>query len=449
MLSRDVTEETAGMIPIPSAGALPPGTDGRALDPLVQRYRAFFALLDWRHVPERAARRAWPGSPPQPRAAYVKALVVKLVEQHTYITHLRTFLVEHPLLVLELGFRPVLDASHPYGFDVARTVPSARWLRHQQQHLDHLMLTALLADTVQTLRAAVPTVGDTVAVDVKHIYAWVRENNPKEHLPERHDPTRLPRGDPECRLGVKRSTNQAGTTRKEYLWGYGTGIVSATTPLSGDVVLAEWTQPFNQPDITYFHRLDADTLTTLGRRPTHLAADAAFDAWHVYQPYALHGGIAAIPLNERGPRPARDADGHPRCERGWSMTPTSVFTHEDGYRAQRYRCPLLRPTPTGASCDHVLFAAGSGCRKVVNLEPGGQLRLSLDRQAESYRTIYRQRTAAERINSQATALGIERPKVRRLAAVTRLNTLTYIIINLRAIQRLRTRQAAHPPPVLC
>ena len=77
------------------------------------------------------------------------------------------------------------------------------------------------------------------------------------------------------------------------------------------------------------------------------------------------------------------------------------------------------------------------------------MRLSLDRQAESYRTIYRQRTAAERINSQATALGIERPKVRRLAAVTRLNTLTYIIINLRAIQRLRTRQAAHPPPVLC
>ncbi len=38
----------------------------RAHDPVVQRYRACFALLDWRQVPERDARRAWPGRPPHP-----------------------------------------------------------------------------------------------------------------------------------------------------------------------------------------------------------------------------------------------------------------------------------------------------------------------------------------------------------------------------------------------
>ena len=65
----------------------------------------FFALLDWSVVPERDPRRPWPGTPPQRAAAYVKALLVKLCEGKPFVTDLRTFLVEHPLLVLELGFR--------------------------------------------------------------------------------------------------------------------------------------------------------------------------------------------------------------------------------------------------------------------------------------------------------------------------------------------------------
>jgi hypothetical protein len=448
VLTRDSAEETRRMIPAALPAVVPDWTTARDHDPVVQQYRTFFALLDWEQVPERDAHRPWPGRLPHPRQAYIKALLVNVCEQQAYITHLRAFLVAHPLLVLELGFRPVPDPTQPYGFDVARTVPCCRWLRHQQQHLDHAVLHALLRGTVQALRAAIPDLGTTVAVDVKHIYAWVQENNPKQHVAQRFDPTRQPRGDPDCRLGVKRTRNQAGPTQKTYLWGYGTGIVSATRPPFGDVVLADLTQPFNQPDVTYFAPLDQQASAHLGQHPTNLAADAAFDAWSVYQPYAVGGGVAAIALNQRGPRPPRDAAGHPGCAHGWAMVPTRVFTHEDGYRAQRYRCPLLCPTPSGATCDHAQFAKG-GCTKAVNIEPGGQMRLSLDRQAEPYRTIYRQRTSAERINSQATALGIERPKVRRAAAVARRNTLIYLVINVRALQRVRARTASHAPPVLC
>src|ERR687893_286984 len=124
------------MIPCLPVRDQPGPADALARDPLVQRYRAFFALLDWRLVPERDASRPWPGSAPHPAAAYVKALLVKLCEQKPYVTQLRAFLVEHPLLVLELGFRPVPDPTQPHGFDVERTVPGARWLRHQQRTLD-------------------------------------------------------------------------------------------------------------------------------------------------------------------------------------------------------------------------------------------------------------------------------------------------------------------------
>ncbi|OLD80138.1 MAG: hypothetical protein AUG54_05625 [Ktedonobacter sp. 13_1_20CM_4_53_7] len=90
-------------------------------DPVVQRYRTFFALFEWRVVPEPPLDPSQPGKRAHPQRAYIKALLLKVEEDLTTCTHLRRFLVEHPLLVLELGFRPVLDVSQPYGFDVERS----------------------------------------------------------------------------------------------------------------------------------------------------------------------------------------------------------------------------------------------------------------------------------------------------------------------------------------
>jgi len=177
-------------------------------DPVVRRYRTFFAHLDWAVIPARDPARPWPGPTPHPPAAYIKALLIKLCEHKEYVTQVRSFLIEHPLLVLEIGFRPVRDPTQPYGFDVERTVPGARWLRHWQQHLDHALLHALLRGTVRALHEEIPGLGETAAFDVKHIYAWVRQNNPKAYVPNRYDPARQPTGDPDCRLGVKTSSNQ-------------------------------------------------------------------------------------------------------------------------------------------------------------------------------------------------------------------------------------------------
>ena len=65
------------------------------------------------------------------------------------------------------------------------------------------------------------------------------------------------------------------------------------------------------------------------------------------------------------------------------------------------------------------------------------MRIRVDRHSDEYKQLYRQRTASERINSQAKDYGIERPKVRNGHSVVNLNTLTYIVINARALQRVR------------
>ncbi len=374
----------------------------------------------------------------------MKALLVKKWEKFDYITDLRRFLLKHPLLVLELGFHPVKDNAQPYGFDVEETVPCDRWLRHKQQVMDDDVLQALFRATVHDLQDEIPELGDTSVIDTKHIYAWVQENNPREFISDRYDPDKQPTGDPDCRLGVKRSKNQDETTgkqvkvEKEYLWGYGTGIMAATHPQYGDVVLAEYTLPFNEADSTYFAPLYERLVETIGFRPSFFAADAAFDAWHIYQPFADVGGMAAIPLNLRGhPQPQLGSGGFHLCPQGLEMAPSYEYNHPKGYRAQMLRCPKLFPTKTAHSCNHKQFAKGIGCVKHINIEAGGWMRIQIDRQSDKYKQLYKQRTASERINSQAKDYGIERPKVRNGHSIVNLNTLTYIVINARALQRIR------------
>jgi hypothetical protein len=65
----------------------------------------------------------------------------------------------------------------------------------------------------------------------------------------------------------------------------------------------------------------------------------------------------------------------------------------------------------------------------------------LSRSSPLYKALSTQRTACERINSQAKALGIERPRVRNGRSVANLNTLIYLLINVRALQRARSINA--------
>ena len=71
---------------------------------------------------------------------------------------------------------------------------------------------------------------------------------------------------------------------------------------------------------------------------------------------------------------------------------------------------------------------------------GARIRYQLDRDSAIFKGISKQRTATERINSQAVELGIERPKIRNRQAIANQNTLIYVLINLRALHRVRQKK---------
>jgi hypothetical protein len=283
---------------------------------------------------------------------------------------------------------------------------------------------------------------------------------------DRLDKTRQPKGDRDCKLGCKRKRNQppaeeqAATPSKktgrstnfspndEYFWGYASGVAATKVPDWGEFALAELTLSFDQPDVAYFYPLMAHVERRLGFRPKFGAFDAAFDAFYIYAYFHSdqHDGFAAIPFCGRGGyRRTFDEQGLPLCQASLAMplkytfrSKTTLFEHERG----RYVCPLLFPDKTGQLCpvQHKQWPKG-GCTTTMPTSIGARLRYQLDRESEVYKQVYKQRTATERINSQAEAMGIERPKIRNFQAIANQNTLIYVLINLRGLHRIRRKKA--------
>lgn len=439
---------------------------------IAKKYLEFLSPLAWDQLPQRPP-------PPQSQqpgisyAAFAAACLVKLDQQLVSMSDLRDYLLDHPELGWLLGFPCQPNARFHEGTTPQLSLPTARHLTRLLRHIPNDIFQRLLDSTVHLLQTEFDqlglTLGETVSLDTKHILAWVTENNPKSYLPEskRLDKTRQPKGDRDCKLGCKRKRNRPPvqeqgqpftptkephpptnfSPKDEYYWGYASGVVVAKIPGWGEFVLAELTQTFDCDDLTYFFPLLAQVEQRLGRKPVYGALDAAFDAFYVYDYFYQAGGFAAVPFVGRGGFKKRlfDKVGLPLCQAGLPMPLKSTYWSKSSlveHEAGRYACPLLFPNPTASACpvDHKNWLKG-GCLTSMPTAAGARIRYQLDRDSEAYKRLYNQRSANERINAQAKALGIERPKLRNRQAIVNRNTLIYILINLRALHRIRQRKA--------
>jgi hypothetical protein len=445
--------------------------------PAIIRHLALLGPLDWERFPERNLQRHW-RQPAISYAAFAGAMLIKLNEGLDSMGDLRQYLVEHPGFIPLLGFSVVRSGSHPCGFNPDASLPTQRHLTRMLREIPNSALQFLLKDSLRLIREELAhhrlSVGECISLDTKHILAWVKENNPKAYVEERYDKTKQPAGDPDCKLGCKRTHNRrekqplgqevlptplnnalpAIELKKvgEFYWGYGSGVVVTKIPGWGELVIAEMTQTFDQADVSYFFPLMSQTEQRLGFRPRYGTFDAAYDAWYVYDYFHRDddpAAFAAVPFSEKGGYKAKgrqfSPDGLPLCQAGLPMplhftyqdTTVSLIVHQRG----KYVCPLRFPTQSAQTCpvNHKNWAQ-KGCTAMMPTSIGARLRYTLDRDSQTYKDIYKQRTAVERINSQAKALGIERPHIRNGVAIANLNTLIYVLINLRLLQRIRNHQ---------
>lgn len=423
-----------------------------------------FRLLAWEQMAQPVPNQ-WFGKQPVPLVAYIGAFLVKVDQKLASTSHLRRFLVQHPALIWALGFPLYGHTSARHGFDAEMSLPSRQQFSRVLRELDNACLQALLTSQVHQLQSLLPEdFGRTISLDTSHILAWVKENNPRQYIKEgRYDKAKQPTGDPDCKLGCKRAHNRLVKTPakegksadsillkdKEFYWGYASGAVVTRLPGWGEFVLAEMTDTFDKADVRFFFPLMQQVEQRLGFRPRFAALDAAYDSFYVYDYFHSedHEGFAAVPLRQPNAQPRQfDEAGLPLCDAGLPMPVRKRYT--DSTKAimphQRaiHACPLLFPEPSGAVCPvaHWQWPKG-GCSVNLPTSQGVRLRHALDRSSESYKFVFRQRTAVERIFSQAKRLGMERPKLRNQQAITNLNTMIYLLINLRALQQVLARLA--------
>lgn len=441
--------------------------------------------LDWAAFPEPPYTR---GVKAAPLAPVVAALLVRLDKGLNSMGKLRAELVAQPALTWALGFPLIPSAAYAWGFDVDQSLPTHRHLNRRLRKLDNEQLQFLLTGTVRLLRDSAPpdvNFGDEICGDTKHILAWVRENNPKVFIPGgRFHKERQPKGDHDCKVGFKANHNQAATRKSapastappavdpaptpttaglpassdlpkpkdgEYYWGYASGVVTTTVAGMGDIVLAELTQTFDHADESYFHPLMARTAANLGKQPRFGAWDAAFDTFYVHEYFTLAGGFAAVPWATRDDQKKTfSPDGLPLCAAGLPMPLRNRVQRKSRclvpHQIGRFVCPLLFPEKTGASCpiDHPSWhkeGKDQGCLTTLPTSVGARARHELDRESPAFQRLYAQRNAVERINSQAVALGIERPHLRNQRSITNQNTLIYVLINLRTLRRTKEKKA--------
>lgn len=465
------------------------------------KYLELLGGLDWSTFPERSSERAWPGHKPAPHAPFCAALLVKADKGFKSMAKLREYLVEQPVLTWLLGFPLQPSPTNPLAFDLSQSsvdasLPTHRHWNRLLREMPRAQVEFLLRSSVQQVNAELPTelgFGDEISLDTKHIIAWVKENNPKEFIKGgRFHKEKQPTGDKDCKVGFKANDNQPKTTKPaqavesppatpanqgipasqlsldsanhadgNYYWGYASGVVAtkvgnAETPIHGEFVLAEWTQTLEHGDPSYFLPLMAQTERNLGRKPKRGALDAAFDAFYTHEYFAPTeqepDRFAAIPWADRADhKKLFTPEGLPLCAAGLAMPLRNKVQKQSGslvpHEIGRFVCPLLFPEKTGDVCpihhpNWLRTGKEQGCISTLPTSIGNRMRHQLDRSSDAYKALYKQRTAVERINSQALELGIERPKLRNHRSIANHNTLLYVLINLRGLLRLKEQKAA-------
>jgi hypothetical protein len=182
---------------------------------------------------------------------------------------------------------------------------------------------------------------------------------------------------------------------------------------------AELTQPFDQPDVSYFFPLMADRERRLSFRPKFGAFDAAFEAICIYEHFHREGqdrtaGFVAVPFSQRGGHHKMfSADGLPLCQAGLPIPLKYTFASRTGFfphQCNCYACPLPISDLPADACpvNHKRWSKGS-CTTTRAASIGARIRYQIDRDSNLFKEIYKQRTATEGINSQSVFLMVLLP----------------------------------------
>jgi len=320
------------------------------LNPL-QKYEILFSYLNTSSLHQLYSST---GRPPISYEALLHALIYKNLKTLPSLSDLVRDLQDNLNLALLLGFHPL-------------NLPCVENFLAFSQDTPHVLLQQVRDYLVSELITLKEIKGTYLSFDSCNILAKVKENNLKTSLKNnRFDKTRLPKGDPDCRLGIIVHFPKPFHRELKYFWGYRNFALSDAL---SELPILEDTKRANVVDSKVIIPQLESVKSKFNLNILGVVGDSALDSENVLsfiitdlkaKPY-----IAKNPRRGSDPRIKVSSTGKGICIAGFEMLYWGKFKEKNRIRL-KFVCPIIhskifRGKHPFCPWMHPQFTKGTGC----------------------------------------------------------------------------------------
>lgn len=375
------------------------------------------------------------GRPEISRDALLRALVYRALRRFTTLSDLVHALHENPALLEAIGLDPL------------GSIPSVERFSDWLRTTDNNALQAIRIELIHSLFNEHALKGRILALDSCPILSPVRENNLKTSVRDRFNKERFPKADPTARLGVLASYTRPESRKTIFFWGYRNHIVADTET---ELPLWEQTEPADRKDSQMSTHLLLALKSAIVLPIEAVCADAAYDSEAFLK--LIVDLLHAQPIVARHPRHQSNPEFRVQgpvvfCPANLEMFRRGKMTpRRTGITYQQYSCPIhygrVKPQQL-LTCPaaHPKFLRQKGCNYLLRVTPS--IRSQIPYGSDSFRELYRERTAVERVFSRLLTVAMQDMPTRGLMSAQNLCTIAHITVLLVALTAHRHGHSDH------
>jgi transposase len=316
------------------------------------------------------------------------------------------------------------------GFDITQPLPSIERFSSFLQDSDNELLQQIKRHQVKQLIQHKVISGNYLSIDSTPIPANVKENNLKTNIRhQRFDKTKFPEGDPDARLGVI-ITYPSSKPKTTYFWGYKNHAVCDT---GSELPLAEVTKPADVHDSNLFIPLFSQVKNNFALPKKGALGDAAYDAEYIFK--FVIKDLKVNPFIARNRRNKHQyftvsSSGARVCIAGFEMLYWGKFKDRGKIRL-KFVCPIKHSKKFASKnlvcpMSHPNFFKKKGCTSYLRGDE--EVRRSIKYGSQSFKNIFKKRTASERVFSRLLTACLQNPTVFGLQAIANHCTLAHIAV---------------------
>jgi len=387
----------------------------------LDKYDSIFSNINFSPLKDSLSSK---GRNPFPKDAILCCLIYKNIRSISTLSDLVRELNEHPNLAFKLGILP------------SKLIPSVERFSSFLRDTPNKILESIREDLIFNLISVGEISGKFVSTDSCPVFAHVKENNLKTIVKDRFLKTKLPKGDPDARLGVYVTFPNENQKKISYFWGYKNHVVIDAL---SELPVSEMIKPANIHDSNLLIPQLKYLKDTFCLPIEAVIADSAFDSSAIIE--FIVKELNAKPVIAKNPRGNQNLDlkmsstkGAPICIAGFEMLSRGIFFDKiQNRKRHKFICPIKGSKKFAKKVSicpwwHPKFLNGSGCITYLRVDVDESIRRSIDYGSETFKKLYNLRVGSERTFSRLLSICMQSPSVTGLNAVSNHCTIAHITV---------------------